>query len=99
MLRVKKCQSLPKRFWLSLRHLAFLPGHAQVGDTVTLRTEQDLLMIAAAVPHPMDDTKVHGPAGVRVELALAAPPTVNDEPARFRPESGRALEQTRRAFA
>jgi uncharacterized protein len=79
--------------------LRFLTGHAQAGDTVTLRTEQDLLMIAAAVPHPMDDTKVHGPAGVRVEVTLAAPPTVNDEPARFRPESGRALEQTRRAFA
>jgi uncharacterized protein YcgI (DUF1989 family) len=79
--------------------LRFLPGHAQAGDTVTLRTEQDLLMIAAAAPHPMDDIKVAGPAGVRVEVAFAVPPTVNDEPARFRPESGRALEQTRRAFA
>jgi uncharacterized protein len=79
--------------------LRFLPGHAQAGDTVTLRTEQDLLMIAAAAPHPMDDIKVPGPAGVRVEVAFAVPPTVNDEPARFRPESGRALEQTRRAFA
>jgi uncharacterized protein YcgI (DUF1989 family) len=79
--------------------LRFLPGHAQDGDSVTLRTEQDLLMIAAAAPHPMDDTKVLRSAGVRVEVALAAPPTVNDEVARFRPESGRALEQTRRAFA
>ena len=59
----------------------------------------DLLMIAAATPHPMDSTKDRDLAGVRVEVALAAPPTVNDEPARFRPESGRALEQTRRVFA
>jgi hypothetical protein len=79
--------------------MRFLPGHAQAGDTVILRTEQDLLMIAAATPHPMDDIKDGNPAGVRVEAALAAPPTVNDEPARFRPESGRALEQTRRVFA
>jgi uncharacterized protein YcgI (DUF1989 family) len=79
--------------------LRFLPGHAQAGDTVTLRAEQDLLMIAAATPHPMDDIKGPGPAGVRVGVAFAAPPTVNDEPARFRPESRRALEQTRRAFA
>jgi uncharacterized protein len=79
--------------------LRFLPGHAEAGDTVTLRTEQDLLMIAAAAPHPMDDIKVRGPAGVRVEVAFAGPPSVNDEPARFRPESGRALEQTKRAFA
>jgi hypothetical protein len=47
----------------------------------------------------MDDPKVHRPAGVRVEVALAGPPTVNDEPALFRPESQRALEQTRRVFA
>ena len=55
--------------------LRFLPGHAQAGDTVSLRTEQDLLMIAAATPHPMDDIKVCGPGGVRVEVAFAAPPT------------------------
>ena len=79
--------------------LRFLPGHAPAGATVTLRTEQDLLMIAAATPHPMDDVKIRGVAGVRVEVAFAAPPTARDEPAQFRPESGRALEQTRRAFA
>jgi uncharacterized protein len=79
--------------------LRFLPDHAQDGDAVTLRTEQDLLIVAASTPHPMDDPKVHSPAGVRVEVALAAPPTVNDEPALFRPESRRALEQTRRVFA
>jgi uncharacterized protein len=79
--------------------MRFLPGHGQAGDTVALRTEQDLLMIAAATPHPMDGIKDRDPAGVRVEVALAAPPTVNDEPARFRAESARALEQTRRVFA
>jgi uncharacterized protein len=77
--------------------LRFLPGHAHAGDTVTLRTEQDLLLIAAATAHPMDATEVY--AAVRVEVAVAAPPQPNDEPARFRPESARALEQTRRVFA
>jgi uncharacterized protein len=79
--------------------LRFVPGHAQPGDAVTLRTEQDLLIIAAAAPHPMDDIKVPGPAGVRVAVSFVEPPTVNDQSARFRPESGRALEQTRRVFA
>jgi uncharacterized protein len=79
--------------------LRFQPGHAPAGASVTLRTEQDLLMIAAATPHPMDDVKIRGVAGVRVEVGFAAPPTARDEPAQFRPESGRALEQTRRAFA
>jgi hypothetical protein len=79
--------------------LRFLPGHSQSGDTVTLRTEQDLLMVAAATPHPMNDTEVCGPASVRVEVALAPPPTSHDDPAAFLPESARALEQTRRVFA
>lgn len=79
--------------------LQFLPGHAQAGDTVTLRTEQDLLLVAAATPHPMKDAEVCGVAAIRVEVALAPPPTPNDEPALLLPESARALEQTRKAFA
>jgi uncharacterized protein len=79
--------------------LRFLPGHAHAGDTVTLRTEQDLLLIAAASAHPMDATEPYAPAAVRVEVAVAAQPEPDDEPARFRPESARALEQTRRVFA
>jgi|GEM_PF-1453594 uncharacterized protein YcgI (DUF1989 family) len=79
--------------------LRFVPGHAQAGDTVSLRTEQDLLMIAAATAHPMNDTDVDTSAGVRVAVAVAAPPAPNDEPAQFRPESARALEQTKRVFA
>jgi uncharacterized protein len=77
--------------------LRFLPGHARAGDTVTLRTEQDLLLIAAATAHPMDATEPY--AAVRVEVAVAAHPESDDEPARLRPESARALEQTRRVFA
>jgi uncharacterized protein len=79
--------------------LRFLPGHAQTGDNVTLRTEQDLLLIAAATSHPMGDSTVPGPAGVRVEVSFAPWPTASDEPDGLRPESVRALEQTRRAFA
>jgi uncharacterized protein YcgI (DUF1989 family) len=79
--------------------LRFLPGYARAGDTVTLRTEQDLLLIAAATSHPMADTTVRDLAGVRVDVSFAPWPTASDEPEGFRPESARALEQTRRAFA
>jgi uncharacterized protein YcgI (DUF1989 family) len=79
--------------------LRFVPGHARAGDSVNLRTEQDLLLIASTTPHPMDDTTVHLPAAVRVEVAVAGQLEPADEPARFRPESARALEQTRRVCA
>lgn len=79
--------------------LRFLPGHAQAGDTVSLRTEQDLLLIAAATPQSMDDTEVCATGTIRVEVAVAAQPPPDGEPARFLPEGARALEQTRRAFA
>jgi len=79
--------------------LRFVPGHARAGDTVTLRTEQDLLLFATATAHPLDDTDYCDPAAVRVQVDLAAPPEPGDAPARFRPESARALDQTRKVFA
>ena len=79
--------------------LRFVPGHARAGDAVSLRTEQDLLLIAATTPHPMDDTQAHLPAAVRVDVALAGQLEPADEPARLLPTSARALEQTRRVLA
>lgn len=79
--------------------LRFVPGHSRARDTVTLRTEQDLLLFATATAHPLDDTEYCDPAAVRVEVGLAAPPEPGDAPARFRPESARALDQTRKVFA
>jgi uncharacterized protein len=79
--------------------LRFVPGHARAGDSVSLRTEQDLLLVAATTPHPMDNTKVHPPAAVRVEVAVAGQLEPGDEPDRLLPTSARALEQTRRVFA
>jgi uncharacterized protein YcgI (DUF1989 family) len=77
--------------------LSYHRGHCRAGDTLTLRTEQDLLLVAAAVPHPM------APGGWNpVPVVVSVEPTrrfAADDPAYlFREESARALEQTRKAF-
>jgi uncharacterized protein YcgI (DUF1989 family) len=71
----------------SLTHVA---GHASAGDTVSLRSEQDLLIFVSTAPHPLS-MEPYAPAGVRVETALAT-----EEPdLKLRDEGYRALEQTR----
>jgi len=77
--------------------LHYYPGYCRAGDTLTLRTEQALLLVAAAVPHAMDPGP-WAPAPVLVEVGAAAP-VVDDDPSRtFRDESARALDETRKAF-
>jgi urea carboxylase-associated protein 2 len=71
--------------------LAYLPGHGAAGDWVTLRAEQDLLVVFTTAPHPLDPSPQWSPAGVRCEVS-AAPPAPEDDASRtFRPESLRAL--------
>jgi uncharacterized protein YcgI (DUF1989 family) len=77
--------------------LTFVPGHCRTGDSMTLRIEQDLLLVAAAGPHPMNPGPWR-PAGVRIEVGLADPIGPDDPSARFRDESARALEQTRKVL-
>lgn len=77
--------------------LAFVPGHSATGDTVTLRTEQDLLLVLSTALHPMCAAET--PAGVRVDVDLAAAVRSDDPSYTFRDESARALEMTRRAVA
>jgi uncharacterized protein YcgI (DUF1989 family) len=80
--------------------LAYSPGHSVAGDTVTLRTEQDVLFVCAATQHPMNPGP-YAPAGVLVEVAVADPADLAgpaDPSWLFRDESARALDQTRKAF-
>ena len=73
--------------------LTWVPGHADTGDWVTLRTEVDLLLVLATCPHPMDQT--WSPAAVSVEIDSADPYGADDPSVLFRDESARALEASR----
>lgn len=79
--------------------MAFVPGHASRGDSVTLRTEQDVLIVLCTAPHPLDAGD-YAPSAVRVEVDLA-PETdpATDASWGWRDESARALEMSRRVLA
>lgn len=77
--------------------LAFVPDHCPEGATVTLRTEQDLLLLVATTPHAMDEE--WAPAGVRVEVGPAGTVGADDPSITFREESARALAAAWRSVA
>ena len=78
--------------------LAWVTGHAQAGDDVVLRTEEDLLLVVSTAAHPLS-TAEYSPAGVRVDVGRAARVADDDPSLRFRAESARALEMSRRVLA
>jgi urea carboxylase-associated protein 2 len=78
--------------------LAFASGHAGAGDWVTLRAEQDLLVVLATAPHPLDPSPAWAPGPVRISVGDAGPPAPPDDPSRvFRAESARSLELAERS--
>ncbi|MFB6720465.1 DUF1989 domain-containing protein [Kribbella sp. NPDC056345] len=68
--------------------LAFVPGHATVGASVTLRAEQDLLVFISTAPHALATTPA---GGVGVQVGAAE----DRDPVGLRPEAVRALELVR----
>ena len=69
-------------------NLTRVPGHAKSGDWVSMRAEQDLLIVLA----------VDRPAAVHVAIATVAPPAPDDPSRTYRAESARALAQTDRSL-
>ncbi len=78
--------------------LRFVAGASQVGDSVTLRAEQDLLLVLATTPHPLDPAAEYAPAAVGAEVAMADPVTADDPSMVFRAESARALLETQKVL-
>lgn len=74
--------------------LEFVPGHTVAGDWVTLRAEQDLLVVLSTSPHPLDPAEHWEPAAVRVTVEAVDAPAADDASRTFRAESARALAVT-----
>ena len=73
-----------------------LSGGTDAGDTVVLRTEQDVLAVFATGPHPLAAEGVPDP----VEIAISESPASDSDASRaWREESARALEMARRVMA
>jgi urea carboxylase-associated protein 2 len=77
--------------------LALVPDHARAGDWVTLRAEQDLLVVLSTAPHAMSTT--WAPGAVRAEVEPGEPYGPDDPSVTFRPESARALANTSAVMA
>lgn len=79
--------------------MSYLPGHARAGDSVTLRTEHDVLVVFSTAPHPLDPGD-YSPSAVEVGVEAAAPvDPASDASWGWREESARALETSRRVLA
>ena len=78
--------------------LRFDPAHCAGGESVTLRTEMDLLVVLSNVPHPMHPPGAYPRVPVEVTVAPASPAEANDFCRNFRPECGRAMELTERLY-
>lgn len=76
--------------------LAFVPDHSVAEDWVSLRTEQDILLVCSTSPHPLDAR--WAPPPVRVEIFPAEPYDANDPSMTFRSESARALIAAKEAL-
>ncbi len=77
--------------------LQIAEDHAEEGDFVTLRMEQDVLMIVSTAPHPL--ARSWAPAGVLVAVAAGEPPAADDPSRMFRSESARALDLAAQVYA
>jgi urea carboxylase-associated protein 2 len=74
-----------------------VPDHASAGDWVTLRAEQDLLLVLSTAPHPMSPD--WAPGGVRAAVGAGEPYGPDDPSVTFRPESARALANAKAVLA
>lgn len=73
------------------------PGHAVAGDWVTLRAEQDLLLVFSTAPHPL--SAAWTPGAVRAEVEPGQPYGPDDPSVTHRPESARALAAAQAVLA
>jgi urea carboxylase-associated protein 2 len=78
---------------------AFVPGHSRPGSAVELRAEMNVLVVLAAVPHPLDPAAAYTPKPIEIAVERGAPPGPNDPCRVSREETKRAFENTERYFA
>lgn len=69
-------------------------GHCKEGDTVTLRSEMDMIWILSNTPNPLNPAKQYPSAPVTVDVYQAPEVDLTDLCLNHRPENYRAFENT-----
>jgi urea carboxylase-associated protein 2 len=77
---------------------AFAPGHARKGAYVDLRAEMNVLVVLAAVPHPLDPAKTYEARPVDLTVRRGTAPGPDDACRVSREETKRSFENTERYF-
>lgn len=75
-------------------NMHFVSGHAKKGDTITLRTEMDVLLILSNTPNPLDTSNTYSSVPVELTITDAQPVQEDDRCLNHRPENRRAFENT-----
>lgn len=75
-------------------NMQFEENHCRQGDTVTLRTEMDVLVILSNTPNPHDPRKVYPAVPVKMEVLPAEPLGTNDHCVKSCLQNERAFENT-----
>jgi hypothetical protein len=77
----------------------FCKEHCKKGDSITLRTEMDVLIILSNTPNPLDESKEYHSVPVKLEVLEAEPVKEDDYCVNYRPENKRAFENTWEYYA
>ena len=72
----------------------FIEGHSKKGDTVTLRTEMDIVLLLSNTPNPHDPRTNFPSVPIELEVLPAEPVEEDDYCVNYRPENKRAFENT-----
>ena len=72
----------------------FVKDNCKKGDTITLRTEMDLLMIYSNTPNPLDDNEKYTSAKIKLEVMNSEGIEEDDLCVNYLPENKRAFLNT-----
>lgn len=75
-------------------NMIFSKEHCKKGDSITLRTEMDLLVLLSNTPNPLDESKEYPSVPVELEISEAEPVKEDDFCVNYRTENKRAFENT-----
>lgn len=75
-------------------NLHYVAEHSQKGDTVTLRTEMDIILVLSNTPNPLNPATAYPSVPVQISISEADPVQENDLCLNYRPENRRAFENT-----
>ncbi|MCX6613157.1 MAG: urea carboxylase-associated family protein [Acidobacteria bacterium] len=78
--------------------MKFIPGNSKAGDSVTLRSEMNTLLIIDTNPHPLDPSPVYKPKPVHLRFHRVDPPAADDLCRNSCPENTRGFINSERYF-